>query len=41
MAYFKECPYCGAALDPGERCDCMKGESDGEESRKVQLCDQT
>lgn len=18
----KECPYCGASLDPGEKCDC-------------------
>ena len=24
--YYKTCPYCGAALDPGETCDCMKGE---------------
>ena len=22
MAYFSVCPICGAALDPGERCDC-------------------
>lgn len=22
MAYYKTCPVCGAALDPGERCDC-------------------
>lgn len=22
MAYFRECPDCGAHLDPGERCDC-------------------
>lgn len=22
MAYFNKCEYCGAALDPGERCDC-------------------
>lgn len=22
MATFKICPNCGAALDPGERCDC-------------------
>ena len=21
---FKECVYCGAALDPGEKCDCEK-----------------
>ena len=19
---YRICPYCGAALDPGERCDC-------------------
>ena len=19
---YRECPYCGAALDPGETCDC-------------------
>lgn len=24
MSYYKICPYCGAALDPGERCDCKK-----------------
>lgn len=22
MAYYKPCPYCGANLDPGEKCDC-------------------
>lgn len=22
MAYYRTCPDCGAALDPGERCDC-------------------
>lgn len=21
---YKTCPYCGAALDPGERCDCER-----------------
>lgn len=20
---YKRCPYCGANLDPGERCDCL------------------
>ena len=20
--YFRECPYCGCHLDPGESCDC-------------------
>lgn len=23
MPYYYECPYCGAALDPGETCDCQ------------------
>ena len=27
------CPYCGANLDPGERCDCQ-GDEEDEESRK-------
>lgn len=22
MPYYWTCPYCGANLDPGERCDC-------------------
>lgn len=22
MSYYRPCPYCGANLDPGERCDC-------------------
>lgn len=22
MSLLNECPICGAALDPGERCDC-------------------
>ena len=22
MAQYRTCEYCGAALDPGERCDC-------------------
>jgi len=21
--YYHECPYCHAALDPGETCDCQ------------------
>lgn len=24
MSYFHSCPICGANLDPGERCDCIK-----------------
>lgn len=23
MSYYRTCPYCGANLDPGERCDCQ------------------
>ena len=23
MAYWRECEYCGARLDPGEKCDCL------------------
>ena len=22
MSYYRTCPDCGAALDPGEHCDC-------------------
>lgn len=22
MAFYRTCPLCGAALDPGESCDC-------------------
>ena len=25
MSYYRTCPNCGAALDPGERCDCRDG----------------
>lgn len=24
MAQYRTYPYCGANLDPGERCDCTK-----------------
>lgn len=27
MSKFKECEVCGAALDPGEKCDCGEGEN--------------
>lgn len=22
--YYVKCPYCGANLDPGEKCDCRE-----------------
>ncbi len=25
--YYNVCPFCGANLDPGERCDCEKKEA--------------
>lgn len=31
MAYFNECPLCGATLDPGERCDCEQIEETREQ----------
>lgn len=31
MSYYHECECCGAALDPGERCDCQN--ETGEETR--------
>lgn len=24
MSYYHICPLCGAALDPGEKCDCQQ-----------------
>lgn len=32
MAYFDRCEYCGAALDPGERCDCRKARAETKEN---------
>ena len=23
MSYYRKCPFCGADLDPCERCDCL------------------
>ena len=25
--YYTTCPYCGAPLDPGEKCDCREEEA--------------
>ena len=24
MSYYRTCPKCGAALDPGEKCECER-----------------
>lgn len=34
---YNVCPYCGANLDPGERCDCQdceEGERKGKDGKK-------
>ena len=45
MPYYKPCPRCGAALDPGEICDCRDKETAPDatniESGKVKVIDQT
>ena len=34
MPYYWTCPYCGANLDPGEKCDCNKEETDNGSKRE-------
>ena len=36
--YYKICPHCGAHLDPGEKCDCVRkeGNNTGNDPRKTQ-----
>lgn len=29
---YNTCPYCGANLDPGERCDCLRASPGGYQS---------
>lgn len=29
MAAYKECKYCGAHLDPAEKCDCIEKKKEG------------
>lgn len=46
MPYYKPCPLCGAALDPGEVCDCREEKKTAPdatniESGKVKVIDQT
>lgn len=32
MAYCKECPYCGANLDPGEHCSCIEEKAEEQDA---------
>ena len=32
--YYYTCPFCGANLDPGERCDC-NGNSESQKEETV------
>lgn len=42
MAYFNECPRCGATLDPGEKCDCEEIAKEKEDEIKAMThCDET
>ena len=35
MPYYKPCPLCGAALDPGERCDCQDRQNPYKNAQKT------
>lgn len=37
MPYYRVCSFCGAHLDPDEKCDCQKvrGEADGNRNSRV------
>lgn len=40
MPYYRSCPDCGAALDPGERCECHRSAyrwASGEKTEKAAL----
>ena len=37
MSQYRCCPYCGAALDQNERCDCVKEGYFGKKPGEVQL----
>ena len=34
MSYRYKCPYCGANLDPGERCDCRNEQEENDAENK-------
>ena len=39
MPYYRKCPVCGAALDPGEICDCQTDELESYLSEDGAGCD--
>jgi len=39
VAYFNKCSNCGANLDPGETCDCIRDKRIKEYSTPISLID--
>lgn len=37
MSYYRICPYCGAALYPGEKCDCGQKKPPALQSRNGRI----
>lgn len=37
---YKECEYCGAALDPGEECDCRSAVKKYDRKCDCDICEQ-
>ena len=33
--YYNTCPHCGAALDPGEKCDCRAAKKEAKPSGAI------
>lgn len=31
--FYRQCPFCGANLDPGENCDCGRKEAPAERQK--------
>ena len=39
MPYYRLCPVCGAALDPGEICtDCSKPRKENDRCQPLEIC---
>ena len=36
---FRVCEYCGARLDPGERCDCRKAKAEARPEKTINKSD--